>query len=149
MPFVNVSYLTNNLFEMSAPSKSLADLPIAILIAAAIDLSEMKDEKFIFMNANSGLRRESLEVCLNAGFEPNVVLQSRQVETVLGFVAAGLGSTIIASRVAKFLKKSAYALVNFNNAPKRVTALAIPKNNHYSPTVKLFRSFMLERYKVG
>jgi Transcriptional regulator len=114
----------------------------------SIDLSDMKEEKFIFMNANSGLHKESLEVCRNAGFEPNVILQSRQVETVLGFVAAGLGSTIIAYRAAKFLKKPSHALVHFNNAPKRITALAILKNNHFFSAVKLFQAFMLKQFKV-
>lgn len=115
----------------------------------SISISEMKNEKFIFMNANSNLYRESLEVCRKAGFEPNVALRSRQVETVLGFVAAGLGNTIIANRVAKFLKKPSCALVDFKHAPKRITALAVAKNNASSPAVKLFRAFMLERFPQG
>ena len=80
------------------------DHPLAA--KATINLCDMKDEKFILMNANNGIHTVALETCRNAGFEPNVVLQSRQVETVLGFVAAGLGSTLIAFRVAKFLEKS-------------------------------------------
>lgn len=115
---------------------------------ATIELSETKDEKYIFMKPNNGLRAITLDACHNAGFEPNIVYQSSQVETVLALVASGMGITLITSRIANFLKNLSYKIVRINNAPKRVTALAIPQHNDHSPATKIFCSFMLEQYKV-
>jgi DNA-binding transcriptional LysR family regulator len=113
-----------------------------------IHLNAARNEKHIIMKPNNGLRTIVLDACRNAGFEPNIVYQSRQVETVLGLVSEGLGVALMTSRVANYLKQPAYAIVRLHDAPKRVTALAILRHERHSPAVKVFQSFMIERFKA-
>lgn len=117
----------------------LADKPV-------IDLSDIKDEKFIVMKPGNGLRGIALEACHSAGFEPNIIYQSSQVETTLAFVAAGAGVALMTSKVARFLKNIPYKIVKINNAPKRVTVLACLQQNFPSPAAAAFCSFMRDRY---
>lgn len=114
----------------------------------SIELHEAKAENYIFMKPNNGLREITMDACHNAGFEPNIVYQSGQVETVLALVASGLGITLITSRIADFLKNLPYKIVRLQHAPKRVTALAVPQHNYQSPATKLFCAFLLDRYHV-
>lgn len=108
-----------------------------------IHLNDAKNENYIIMIPNNGLRAIALEACRNAGFEPKVVFQSRQVETVIGLVSEGLGVALITSRIARFLKNPNFNIIKIHDAPKRVTALAVCKQNYTSPTIHQFCSFIL------
>lgn len=114
-----------------------------------IDLSETKNEKFIFMKPNNGLHTIALDACRNSGFEPHIVHQNSQVETVLSFVAAGVGVALMTLRVAKFFHTLSYQIIKINNAPKRITALAYLRQNSHSPAITAFRSFMMKRYNLS
>ncbi len=102
-----------------------------------IDLREAMHEQFILMKANYGMLRVSLDACRSAGFQPAVVYQSSQVETIASLVAEGVGVTLLTSRVAKALKKQAIAIVKLNSAPTRITSLAVPRRQQ-SPAVNAF-----------
>jgi LysR family hydrogen peroxide-inducible transcriptional activator len=109
-----------------------------------MDLGEAKSEKYICMKPNYGMLRISLEACHNAGFEPNVVYQSSQVETIMALVAEGLGVALLTTQVAKSLKKPSISIIKIYNAPKRITALAIPQRNHLNPAVNAFYAFTMQ-----
>lgn len=111
-----------------------------------IDLSEVRHEKFIFMKENYGMRRISLDACHGAGFEPAVVYESSQVETIASLVAEGLGVSLLTSRVAKSLKRLSIATVRLHNAPTRITSLVIPKRSHNSPAVTAFCKYTLDYF---
>lgn len=113
-----------------------------------IDLAELKNEKHICMKATYGMLRVNLEACHDAGFKPNIVYQSSQVETISALVAEGLGVSLLTSRVAKSLKKPSIKIVKIHNAPKRITALAVSQNNNLSPAIKAFCKFVFDRYTL-
>ncbi len=110
-----------------------------------IDLGEARQEKFILMKANYGMLRVSQDACRSAGFEPAVVYQSSQVETIASLVAEGVGVTLLTSRVAKALKRQSIAIVKLHNAPKRITALAVPRSQH-SPAVTAFCKYTRDHF---
>lgn len=109
-----------------------------------IDLAEAKGEKFIMMKPNNGLYDISIDACRKVGFEPIVMYQSSQVDTVLGLVSEEMGIALMTSRIAAALDKGTYTIVSLRDAPCRVTALAVLKQNHAAAAINAFRVFMLD-----
>jgi LysR family transcriptional activator of glutamate synthase operon len=60
-----------------------------------IRLTDVSDEPFVSLRANSALRQLSDDLCERAGFRPSVVFEGDDLSTVRGFVAAGLGVAIV------------------------------------------------------
>lgn len=61
-----------------------------------VELRELKDEEFIIFNRNEalGLFDETITLCRQAGFSPNIVSQPKHMQTLVTEVAAGLGTAI-------------------------------------------------------
>ncbi len=57
--------------------------------------SALADEPFILFPPGYELRERTLQLCREAGFEPRVVLDGAEMDTVLRCVAAGLGVAIV------------------------------------------------------
>ena len=60
-----------------------------------VGLAELAGVPFIALRPASALRRLGDELCLAAGFRPDVVFEGDDLSTVRGFVAAGLGVAIV------------------------------------------------------
>ena len=62
----------------------------------SVKLSVLKDEAFIIFNRDEalGLFDETITLCRQAGFSPNIVSQPKHMQTLVTEVAAGLGSAI-------------------------------------------------------
>jgi LysR family transcriptional regulator, transcription activator of glutamate synthase operon len=60
-----------------------------------IELGELAEVPFVALRPASALRRLGDELCLAAGFQPDVVFEGDDLSTVRGFVAAGLGVAIV------------------------------------------------------
>jgi DNA-binding transcriptional LysR family regulator len=63
--------------------------------AERVELREVADEPFVMLRQTYALRRTCDELCRAAGFEPTVVLEADDAETMAGFVQARLGVAII------------------------------------------------------
>ena len=60
-----------------------------------IDLKELKNEKFILLDEKTELFKSVYQLCINAGFSPQVVHKSVRIDTILGMAAAGMGVSIL------------------------------------------------------
>ena len=60
-----------------------------------IDLKELKNEKFILLDERTELFKSVYQLCINAGFSPQVVHKSVRIDTILGMAAAGMGVSIL------------------------------------------------------
>lgn len=74
-------------------------LPAAHPLAASTEvrLEDISDESFV-MSARAlgqGFHDQLLALCKGAGFLPRIVQQARQIQTVLGLVAAGYGVALV------------------------------------------------------
>lgn len=98
-------------FEITtAPPKS-ADVqwrpllvePLAVVVPVGhplgqsqrVHLREVSDEPFVMLRSTYSLRRTCDELCRAAGFEPTVVLEADDLQTLEGLVSVGLGVAII------------------------------------------------------
>jgi DNA-binding transcriptional LysR family regulator len=58
-----------------------------------VRLAELKSQRFVFLKLDSEPQTRGffLRNCLEAGFQPNIILEIEQLEVLLAMVAAGLG----------------------------------------------------------
>jgi LysR family transcriptional regulator, transcription activator of glutamate synthase operon len=59
--------------------------------AGAVSMIDLADEPFVAMQSGFGMRRLLDELCAAAQFQPRIVLESANLTTTAGLVAAGLG----------------------------------------------------------
>jgi LysR family transcriptional regulator, hydrogen peroxide-inducible genes activator len=91
----------------------------------SVELALLRDEPFVLLTHDYGLRRRVEEECAAAGFAPRVVLQSREVGVVQALVAAGLGVTLLpASAVRRDLATWVGRVLSGGAPPHRRIGLA-------------------------
>ncbi|MCL6456524.1 MAG: LysR family transcriptional regulator [Gorillibacterium sp.] len=113
-----------------------------------IDISELKDEPFILLKMGQGFRQISMELCRNAGFEPNIVFESSNIVTVQSLVAAGMGIGFIPSMIAKDSSGPFTPVyLNLKGKPYRTLVIAYRKGRYQSKAVEAFVSVALEAVK--
>ncbi|OBA63392.1 LysR family transcriptional regulator [Mycobacterium sp. 1100029.7] len=62
--------------------------------APAVSMTDLADEPFVAMHVGYGMRRLLDELCAAAQFQPRIVLESANLTTTAGLVAAGLGISL-------------------------------------------------------
>ncbi len=81
-------------------------LPAAHRLASerTIALKRLRQERFVFFPARLGpaFHKRLVEACVSAGFSPNIVQEATQWQTVVSFVAAGMGVSLAPECVSKF-----------------------------------------------
>jgi LysR family transcriptional regulator, transcription activator of glutamate synthase operon len=63
--------------------------------AGAVSMTDLVDEPFVAMQPGFGMRRLLDELCAAAQFQPRIVLESANLTTTAGLVAAGLGISLL------------------------------------------------------
>lgn len=106
--------------------------------------SDLRDEGFILFPRGYELREQTLQFCRDAGFEPRVVLDGGEMDTVLRLAAAGLGVAI----VPRLALGGAVGLVGLPvqaRALTRTLGLVWHPERHLSPAALALREFLLAR----
>jgi DNA-binding transcriptional LysR family regulator len=63
--------------------------------AKSVRIEDLADEDWLCGELPSSCREQVLQICRDAGFEPRISFQSEEYEVIKGFVAGGLGVTIL------------------------------------------------------
>jgi DNA-binding transcriptional LysR family regulator len=63
--------------------------------AKSVRIEDLADEDWLCGELPSSCRDQVLQICRDAGFEPRISFQSEDYEVIKGFVAAGLGVTVL------------------------------------------------------
>ncbi|WP_438433041.1 LysR family transcriptional regulator [Gorillibacterium sp. sgz500922] len=104
-----------------------------------VDIAELKDEPFILLKMGQAFRKISLELCHNAGFEPNIVFESSNIETVQSLVATGMGIAFIPAMIARDPSiPYTPAYLPLKGRPNRTLVLAYRKGRYRSQAVQAF-----------
>jgi LysR family transcriptional activator of glutamate synthase operon len=61
----------------------------------AVSMSDLANEPFVTMHPGFGMRRLLDELCAAAQFQPRIVLESANLTTAAGLVAAGIGISLV------------------------------------------------------
>ncbi|NMO97987.1 LysR family transcriptional regulator [Paenibacillus lemnae] len=105
-----------------------------------VSLSDLKDESFIVLKKGQGFRKLTFDLCREAGFEPNVVFESNNIETVQSLVAAGMGVTLVPRFIAR-AKRSEFIPVYLPLAepvPSRTLVIAYRHGRYLSKAAEAF-----------
>jgi DNA-binding transcriptional LysR family regulator len=85
-------------------------------------------------------------MCYQAGFQPNIYIETSHVETVKGFVESGVGVALLSYRTASMILNSKTKIIQLTQTNNHITGLAIPKNNNLL-IIKTFKDFMLNKFQ--
>lgn len=105
-----------------------------------VRLEELKDEAFIVLKKGQGFRKLTFDLCREAGFEPNVVFESNNIETVQSLVATGMGITLVPRFIAR-AKRSEFIPVFLPLAepvPSRSLVIAYRQGRYLSKAAEAF-----------
>ncbi|AIQ48123.1 transcriptional regulator [Paenibacillus sp. FSL R7-0273] len=118
------------------------DHPLALRKKEGIrtSLEELKDEPFIVLKEGQGFRKMTMELCRKAGFEPRVVFQSNNMETIQSLVATGMGVTLVPHFIAR-APRSEFVPVYLPLAepvPSRTLVIAYRRGRYLSKAAEVF-----------
>ena len=69
--------------------------PLAKRFRSPSKFQSLLHEPFIVLKKGQGFRQIALEFCEQAGFDPRIVFESSNIETVQSLVAAGMGIAFV------------------------------------------------------
>ncbi|MDO3678099.1 LysR family transcriptional regulator [Paenibacillus ehimensis] len=103
-----------------------------------VDIAELREEPFIALKRGQGFRQIAIELCNDAGFTPNIVFESSNIETVQSLVAAGMGIAFIPRMLLRGWNELAPAYLQLSNRPTRTLVIAHRKGRYLSKAVAAF-----------
>ncbi len=107
---------------------------------------DLEAEGFVLFPVGYELRDRTLQLCRNAGFEPRIVLDGAEMDTVLRLAAVGLGIAV----VPRLALEGVEALVGVSIQDARLNrtlGLIWHPERHLSPAATALHGFLLERLR--
>jgi len=105
-----------------------------------VSLRNCKDEAFIVLKRGQGFREITYRLCQEAGYEPRVVFETTNIETVQSLVASGMGVGLIPKMVTR-TGNSSYVPVYLpigDIRPHRTLVIAYKKGRYLSKAAEHF-----------
>jgi len=112
-----------------------------------VSAGALADEPFILFPPGYELRERTLHLCREAGFEPRVVLDGAEMDTVLRCVAAGLGVAIV-PRLALTGADDLLGLPLDDVPLTRTLGLVWHPERQLPPVAEALRVFLLDRLRT-
>ncbi|TNH06911.1 LysR family transcriptional regulator [Testudinibacter sp. TR-2022] len=104
-----------------------------------IELSELQDTPFIQMNKGHKLHHMLQKLCENAGFSPNVVLETESMTTAQALAGAGIGAALLPETLVyadHFEKEPCYCRPD--SKPSRTVVVVYRKDRYLSHATRAF-----------
>jgi DNA-binding transcriptional LysR family regulator len=115
---------------------------------ARVVASDLQREGFVLFPVGYELRDRTFQLCRSAGFEPRVVLDGGEMDTVLRLAAVGLGIAI----VPRLALVGVEALVGISIQDARLVrtlGLVWHQERQLSPAAQALQGFLLERLRAA
>ncbi|MFJ8261349.1 LysR substrate-binding domain-containing protein [Rummeliibacillus sp. NPDC094406] len=111
-----------------------------------ITMKELANESFILLKKGYALRVQLDGLFKKAHFAPKITFEGDEVATVAGFVAAGLGVSILPD--GEELNPKRIAKIHISDLKlERVIGMAWSEGRFLSPATKQFQQFILDYFK--
>jgi LysR family transcriptional activator of glutamate synthase operon len=110
-----------------------------------VPLAQLRDEPFVMLREGTyDLRDQTLAACRRAGFEPYVALDGGEMDSMLRFVAAGIGLAILPEMVLAEIDSNAGPVALRRVLPKlsRSLVLARRRDRYFSAAAREFFSVL-------
>jgi len=106
-----------------------------------ISVGLLKDEPFVLLKKGQGFRLIAHDLCAAAGFDPRVVFESANIDTVQSLVAAGMGVAFLPKMVARSdWSGRAPVYLQLEGRPTRTLVIAYRKGRYLSNAAEAFIS---------
>jgi len=110
-----------------------------------IDLIALKDEPFIALKRGQGFRQITVDLCEQAGFSPNIVFESTNIDTVQALVAAEMGIAFVPNMLTKTPNHDyTPAYLRIKSHPTRTLVIASRKGRYLSKAAQAFIATLKE-----
>lgn len=145
--------------DQAVERQLLINEPLRLAVAAhhplaehpAVRLADAAGEQFLMLRRESLLRRFCDDLCREAGFEPTVSFEGEDVHTIRGFVAAGLGVSIIPASGQASLDAAPgrvrYLQLTDVHAAREI-GLTWSAERRLLPAAELFRAHVIKRART-
>jgi LysR family transcriptional regulator, hydrogen peroxide-inducible genes activator len=129
------------------PDHRLADR----LEGKQISIAELKDEPFVLLKKGQGFRAIAHALCQSSGFEPRVVFESGNIDTVQSLVAAGMGIAFVPKMITRSdWQGRAPVYLTLEGRPTRTLVIAYRKGRYLSNAAEAFIStFRKIMHQIG
>lgn len=104
---------------------------------SAIDIADLRDEPFVFLQGGTGLRTAVERAAQAAGYRPRVGLETNELTRVVALVAEGLGVSVVSPAVAAE-NGGQVAALTLRPALERRVALVWRAERRLSPAAAAF-----------
>lgn len=109
------------------------------LKSIAIPVSQLQEESFVLLKKGQGFRAIAHDLCQSAGFDPRVVFESGNIETVQSLVAAGMGIAFIPKMMTRSdWQGRAPTYLTLEGRPTRTLVIAYRKGRYLSNAAEAF-----------
>lgn len=108
---INLGFVVPPIHDRELQAESITREPLLLALPSehrlaqkrSIDLSTLGDEPFILSprSKRCGLYDQVIRVCREAGFSPRVVQEANEMQIMLGFIAAGIGMTLLPAHASQ------------------------------------------------
>lgn len=117
--------------EHPLAERRLHERPVAI--------RDLRDEPFILLKKGQGFRAIAHQLCAGAGFEPQVVFESGNIDTVQALVAAGMGIAFVPRMIVRGdWSGRAPVYLPLEDRPTRTLVIAYRKGRYLSNAAEAF-----------
>lgn len=123
----------------------------ALASLAEVALADCKEEAFILLKRGQGFREITNRLCQQAGYEPRVVFETTNIETVQSLVASGMGIGLVPKMVSR-TRRSTFVPVYLpisDIRPHRTLVIAYRKGRYLSKAGEHFIALMKKIVKNG
>ena len=117
----------------------------------SMDFSLLKEDPFIIMKKGQKLRDSFFHLCQDAGFRPQIILESDSMAAAQALTAAGVGSTILPDTLAtqnKFPQMPGYFSLKNAVMPRRIV-VAFSQERSLTNAAKAFIRVMKDVIAAG
>jgi LysR family transcriptional activator of glutamate synthase operon len=130
--------LTEELFAILSPDHILAE-------STTLRLEQLKEESFVLFSEGYSLRTIVWDACKQAGFTPKIGFEGEETDTIRGFVAAGMGVSLLPETALKDLSPLMTAKIRVTEPKVNRSVGIIKRSEEKLPLVaEVFRRFILE-----
>jgi DNA-binding transcriptional LysR family regulator len=116
-----------------------------------VRLAQLREEPFVLLREGAyDLRDQTLSACRRAGFEPTVALDGGEMDSMLRFVAAGIGVAILPEMVLADIDRRDGPVAVRHVQPRlsRSLVLARRRDRYFSAAAREFASMLEEAARL-
>lgn len=111
--------------------------------AAEVRLKDFQHEDFFLLDMGQNFADSVYHACAREGFVPHIRQMFSRMETILGYVAAGAGVSLLMEKELSAFNLQNIAVKQFSPTIFGGIVLAFPHGRHLSPAAAALRNFLV------